>query len=83
MVTENIFTALAKYNSAKGENYLTEAFVYLINSILQKDRSLGCSLLNLLCVENSEFNFKPDEDIVVTTQEVTDLGGLPSKSAQI
>jgi len=32
----NIFSALAKYNSASDENYLTESFVFVINTLLQQ-----------------------------------------------
>ncbi len=34
MADKNIFTALEK---ATGENYLTEAFVFLINSLLARE----------------------------------------------
>lgn len=71
---ENIFSALAKYNAAKDENYLTEAFVFIINSLLCRECSVGCEILTKLCVENNEFTFDVDEDISVTTQETTEQG---------
>lgn len=74
MPSENIFSALAKYNSAVDENYLTEAFVYLINHLLSKERPLGFEILNKLCVKNSEFCFDEDEHVSVSTQETTELG---------
>ena len=66
---ENIFSTLAKYNSATDENYLTEAFVFVINSLLQRERPIGLEILTQLCVENNEFCFDTDEAISVSTQE--------------
>lgn len=74
MFGDNIFSALAKYNSATDENYLTEAFVFLINSLLEKERQLGLEFLTWFCVENNGFRFNTDEDISVSTQEVTEQG---------
>ena len=74
MSNENIFSALAKYNSAIDENYLTESFVFVINTLLQQERSIGIEILNRLCVENNEFSFDIDEDISVSTQETTEQG---------
>lgn len=70
----NIFSALAKYNSAIDENYLTEAFVFIINSLLEQDRPLGFEILTHLCVKNNEFAFNIDEAISVSTQETTEQG---------
>lgn len=70
----NIFSALAKYNSAIDENYLTEAFVFLINSLLERDRSSGCEMLTRLCAKEGEFTFEADDNIAITTQEVTEQG---------
>ncbi len=74
MSGENIFSALAKYNSAADENYLTEAFVFVINSLLQQERPIGIEILIQLCVRNNEFSFDIGEDISVSTQETTEQG---------
>jgi hypothetical protein len=74
MSEQNIFSALAKYNSARDENYLTEAFVFLINSLLLRERPIGLEILTQLCVENNEFSFNTDEAISVSTQETTEQG---------
>ena len=74
MFIENIFSALAKYNSARDENYLTEAFVFLINSLLLRERPIGLEILTQLCVKNDEFSFDTDEDISISTQETTEQG---------
>lgn len=74
MTEENIFSALGKYNLARDENYLTEAFVFLLNSLLLRDRPIGIEMLTMLCVQNQDFSFGADEEVTVTTQEVTDQG---------
>jgi hypothetical protein len=74
VTSENIFSALAKYNSAVDENYLTEAFVFLINSLLTKERSIALEILTKLCVKNSEFSFGENEPVSVSTQETTEQG---------
>ncbi len=70
----DVFTALAKYNSASDENYLTESFVFVINSILRCDHPIGVQILNQLCVNDSDFCFETDEDISISTQETTEEG---------
>jgi len=74
MSDENIFSALAKYNSARDENYLTEAFVFLLNSLLLKERTIGLEILTQLCVNNNEFSFDEDKAISISTQETTEQG---------
>ena len=74
MFDENIFSALAKYNSAIDENYLTEAFVFVINSLLQRERPIGLEILTQLCVKNNEYSFEMYEDISISTQETTEQG---------
>jgi len=74
MADENIFSALAKYNSAIDENYLTESFVFVINALLQQEHPIGIEILNRLCVENNEFSFETNEVISVSTQETTEQG---------
>jgi len=74
MSGENIFSALAKYNSAIDENYLTESLVFVINALLQRERPIGIEILTQLCVKNNEFSFNIDEDISASTQETTQQG---------
>ena len=69
----NIFSILNKYSSAE-ENYLTESFVYLINELLLRDRTLGIGLLNNLCVSKNEFHFDHEEKISISTQITTEQG---------
>lgn len=71
---KNIFSVLAKYSLPQDENYLTEAFVFLINCLLNRDRRAGIEILTKLCVEKDEFSFTADENISVSTQYVTEMG---------
>lgn len=74
MSNENIFSALGKYNSGMGENYLTESFVFVINALLKQEHSIGLEILTQLCMKDNEFLFDGDEDISIITQESTDEG---------
>ena len=74
MFNENIFSALAKYNSARDENYLTEAFVFVLKSLLLKERAVGLQILTQLCISDHEFTFDTDESISISTQETTEQG---------
>ncbi len=69
---KSIFSALAKYSLPQDENYLTEAFVFLINSLLASEKTVGLQILNTLCAEKGAFTV--DDDISVSTQYATDLG---------
>jgi len=77
-VTEtNLFSALSKYDgSTSPENYLTEAFAFLLRHLLAYEPSAAVSLLNDLCGANREFGFAKDEasSIVVETQVTTKQG---------
>ncbi len=74
MSAENIFSALAKYNSAIDENYLTESFVFVINTLLRQEHPIGIEILNQLCTNNDDFCFDTNEAISVSTQETTEQG---------
>ena len=74
MYSDNIFSALAKYNSAIDENYLTESFIYIVNTLLSRERTLGIEILNKLCFENSNVCFTINENIYISTQDMTEQG---------
>jgi len=74
MPDANIFSTLAKYSPAMDENYLTESFVFIIDTLLCQERPIGIEILNQLCAENNEFLFDIDTDISITTQATTDQG---------
>jgi hypothetical protein len=71
---KDIFSALGKYNSAVNENYLTEAFVFLLNFLLENERSLCLEILRSLCVNDKEYHFTEDEALVICTQTSTEQG---------
>lgn len=73
-MVNNIFSSLAKYNSAIDENYLTEGFVFVLNSLLESDRSACLDILRHLCVNENDYDFLPDENIIISTQETTEQG---------
>lgn len=72
--SNNIFSVLGKYNSAIDENYLTEAFVFLLNFLLENERYLCLKILSPLCVIDNEYSFSEDEAIVICTQASTEQG---------
>jgi hypothetical protein len=71
----NIFLTLERYTSSP-ENFLTEAFVYILNCLLETDRTALLEFLGKMCSDDSELEFKPDEDISIQTQEYLE-GGTP------
>ena len=74
MSSKDIFSSLAKYASTNEENYLTEAFAFLLNSLLIEDKLVVLEILNHLCVPNNEFSFDENENIVISTQMITEEG---------
>lgn len=70
----NLFRDLSKHLSERHEDFLTNSFVYLLNYLLENEKSLTIGLLNFICGENSEFTFKEDEKVVITTQKFTREG---------
>ena len=80
MNTGDIFSALGKYKQTE-ENYLTEAFVFLISSLLESalDHLIGIEILNQLCAFEQGSTFDPVEKVSVVTQEVIEVGKLDIK----
>ena len=74
MTGNNVFSALAKYNSAIDENYLTEAFVFLVNCLITRERPIGFEILNQVCGEDNLFSPDKDETITISTQAKTEQG---------
>jgi len=72
MSEANIFSTLGKYLTSE-ENYLTEAFVLLLNTLLVREPALGVEILNKLCGANQLY-FNVNEDVSVSTQEITPQG---------
>ena len=70
---ESMFTALGKYNSPVHENYLTEAFVYVLKYMLIQERRLGKEVLSRLCYGDRLDAFEHDSEVALVTQK--DAGG--------
>ena len=45
----NVFSALSEYGSNARENYLTEAYVFLLKLLLDRGPSVGFGMVNQLC----------------------------------
>jgi hypothetical protein len=71
---DNIFSALAKYNSAIDENYLTESFVFVLNTLMEYEPQIGVKITNNLCFTDNEIGFGDNERISISTQDVTEEG---------
>ena len=58
MITSgDIFSALAKYSSAVDENYLTETFIFLLNTLIMREPPASCELFTTLrCKSLIPFN---------------------------
>ncbi|MBI4185961.1 MAG: PD-(D/E)XK nuclease family protein [Chloroflexi bacterium] len=69
----NIFLTLERYSQPNSENYLTEAFCFLLRILLEKDCEAGCQLLNKMNPDLKPL-FDPRDKVVVCTQESTDYG---------
>ncbi|MBU2221245.1 MAG: PD-(D/E)XK nuclease family protein [Candidatus Omnitrophica bacterium] len=74
MIADDIFSSLAKHNSTIDENYLTEAFVFILNSLLKNNRSQCIKILKYLCINKNDYDFSPKEEIIISTQETTEQG---------
>ncbi|MCC7353468.1 MAG: PD-(D/E)XK nuclease family protein [Anaerolineae bacterium] len=66
MTTNNIFVTLSGHSSE--ENYLTEAFVFLVALLLEHDATIGLKVLNGLIGEQVDFRFDKAEGISISTQ---------------
>lgn len=71
----NLFSALNRYDGSRSaENYLTEAFAFLLRALLEEERAKGVQFLNRLCGTDEAFAFSADDRIAVETQRRTEDG---------
>ena len=75
-MTANVFASLARYATRQEENFLTEAFVYLLNLILEKEAEAGKGILGNICGEICFSWFSTNEQLSITTQ-ITITNGRP------
>ncbi len=74
--SRNIFEALQKYGSHASENYLTEAFVYLLDLLLDREPVAGLEMINRLCGLNTSEQLIESDVIKIETQEILKDGGI-------
>jgi hypothetical protein len=64
----NVFGTLEKYGSHAPENYLTEAFVYLLDLLLSREPAAGLDMINWLCGLGVAERLIAANEIVIKTQ---------------
>lgn len=75
MASDDLFSALSKYDGSRSaEDYLTEAFVYVVNQLLANEAAAAIDLVNWLCGCNHEFSFAVGENVSANTQLTTNYG---------
>ena len=77
MPETDLFSALSRYDGSNSpENYLTEAFAFLLRHLLAKEPAAAVAILNCLCGADDAFRFKQEEspEITIETQVTTDHG---------
>jgi len=72
VIMTNLFSSLNRWAHRQEENFFTEAFVFLLNHLLENETESGKRLLNWLCFDGE--NHFLDEFPTVSTQFVTDEG---------
>ena len=74
MSAPNVFTTLSKYGSSEVENYLTEAFVFLLNLLLERNPEIALTFVNKLCGLSGERQLTKPKSVAISTQIVVDEG---------
>lgn len=74
MNAPNIFVTLSKYGSSEAENYLTEAFVFLLDLLLERTPEIGLAFVNKVCGLSGNRQLSTPEAITISTQIVVDEG---------
>lgn len=73
-MNNNIFLALYKFSVNAPENYLTEAFVFLLKEILMRNSSSGLSIIQNLSGLDLSNSFTDPSAIELTTQILLESG---------
>jgi len=77
MPSDDLFSALSKYDgSHSAENYLTEAFAYLLRYLLKQEAPFGTYLVNGLCGVQDEFLPGDADKVTIATQTIIANGVL-------
>jgi hypothetical protein len=64
----NVFNSLSRYSTSQEENYLTEAFVYLLRLLFERVPEQGIQLLNEICELSQEGMFTNAGEVSISTQ---------------
>ena len=70
----NLLSNLSHWAHRHDENFLTEAFVYVLQFMLDREQGAAAKLLNQLTAGHLKIKAKDCIDITVTTQVLTDEG---------
>ena len=70
----NVFSSLAKSSSGSVEDYLTEAFVFVVRLLLQRSTSAGLEIINSLCGNGRGWSFLDPKQVDIQTQVTTEEG---------
>jgi hypothetical protein len=67
-MANNIFSSLARYATRQEENFLTEAFVYLLNLMLEREVECGRAILANLCGDKVAGWLREASSVSIVTQ---------------
>jgi len=71
---DNLFSSLLRRAYGQGENFTTEAFVWLLKLLLDRERSVGQRLIGRLCFGKEACPEVNDSRLLISTQELTEEG---------
>jgi len=72
-MNNNLFSVLERYQSSP-ENYLTESLVFVLRTLLEKERKIGISLLNVIFSGLNGIQYGEENNIVIKTQDPMEEG---------
>jgi hypothetical protein len=73
-MNQNIFSTLFKYCVGSDENYLTDAFAYVLRLLLHRAPQNGITIINQLCGLQQANCFEQPTTITINTQVTVDEG---------
>lgn len=71
---DNFLNNLFQWAHRQGENFVTEAFVFLLNHLLDHDKTIGLDLINWLCWEDVAPTFVESNRPTIITQRRNEDG---------
>jgi hypothetical protein len=73
-MSENVFSNLFRYGPGEEENYLTEAFVFLLKLLLERTPDRGLPIINQLSGLPQEAHLRNPESVAISTQVIVAEG---------